>query len=138
MRTIISVSRRKLIAVSRRQIIAVSRRKIIVVSRRKIIAVSRRKLIAVSRRQIIAVSRRKIIAIYLIKEYGPYGPQGPWAHKTKMFLAGPGARGQGHDPKKAPGVRPGAGAFFGSWPWPLAPGPGKNIFVLWAQGPWGP
>ena len=22
----------------------------------------------------------------LIKEYGPYGPQGPWAHKTKMFL----------------------------------------------------
>ena len=33
-----------------------------------------------------SVSRRKIIAIYLIKEYGPYGPQGPWAHKTKMFL----------------------------------------------------
>ena len=24
--------------------------------------------------------------IILIKEYGPYGPQGPWAHKTKMFL----------------------------------------------------
>ena len=22
----------------------------------------------------------------LIKEYGPYGPQGPWAHKTKKFL----------------------------------------------------
>ena len=21
----------------------------------------------------------------LIKEYGPYGPQGPWAHKTKLF-----------------------------------------------------
>ena len=51
--------------------------------------------------------------LVLIKEYGPYGPQGPWAHKTKMFLPGPGARGQGHDPKKAPGVRPGAGAFFG-------------------------
>ena len=24
--------------------------------------------------------------LILIKEYGPYGPQGPWAHKTKMFL----------------------------------------------------
>ena len=24
--------------------------------------------------------------LLLIKEYGPYGPQGPWAHKTKMFL----------------------------------------------------
>ena len=56
--------------------------------------------------------------LVLIKEYGPYGPQGPWAHKTKMFLLssyyvviiilimmiqgqgqGPGAKG--HDPKKA-------------------------------------
>ena len=27
---------------------------------------------------------RKVVG--LIKEYGPYGPQGPWAHKTKMFL----------------------------------------------------
>ena len=64
-----------------RQIIAVSRREN-AVSRRKIIVVSRRKIIAVSRRKIIAVSRRQMIAIYLIKEYGPYGP---WAHKTKMF-----------------------------------------------------
>ena len=24
--------------------------------------------------------------LILIKEYGPHGPQGPWAHKTKMFL----------------------------------------------------
>ena len=25
-------------------------------------------------------------SLILIKEYGPYGPQGPWAHKTEMFL----------------------------------------------------
>ena len=48
----------------------------------------------------------------LIKEYGPYGPQGPWAHKTEMFLLSSyyvviiilirwsRARGQGQDPKK--------------------------------------
>ena len=61
-------------------------------------------------------------SLILIIEYGPYGPQGAWAHKTKMFLLssyyvviiilimmiqgqgqGPGARGQGQDPKKALG-----------------------------------
>ena len=70
--------------------------------------------------------------LVLVKEYGPYGPQGPWAHKTKMFLLSSCyvviiilimmIQGQGQGlrpgPKKAPGV--------------------LNIFVLWAHGPWGP
>ena len=79
----------------------------------------------------------------LIKEYGPYGPQGPWAHKTKMFLLssyyvviiilimmiqgqgqGPGAKARtqkrrwaGPGPWTAPFLGPGLG------PWPPGPGP---------------
>ena len=106
-------------------------RHIIAVSRRKVIAVSRRKVIAVSRRKIIAVSRRKLIAIYLIKEYGP---QGPWAHKTKMFLLssyyvviiilitmiqgqgqGPGAKARTQKRRWA-GPRPWTAPFLGAWP----------------------
>ena len=85
-RKTIEVDVRKRNSEFRAKINTISKRKIIAVSKRKIIAVSRRKIIAVYRRKIISVSRRQIIAIYLIKEYGPYGPQGPWAHKTKMFL----------------------------------------------------
>ena len=70
----------------------------------------------------------------LIKEYGPYGPQGPWAHKTKMFLLssyyvviiilimmiqgqgqGPGAKARTQK-RRGPGPGTGPAPFLGPWP----------------------
>ena len=72
--------------------------------------------------------------IVLIKEYGPYGPQGPWAHKTKMFLLssyyvviiilimmiqgqgqGPGAKARTQK-RRGPGPGTGPAPFLGPWP----------------------
>ncbi len=75
---------------------------------------------------------RKVVG--LIKEYGPYGPQGPWAHKTKMFLLssyyvviiilimmiqgqgqGPGAKARTQK-RRGPGPGTGPAPFLGPWP----------------------
>ena len=78
--------------------------------------------------------------LILIKEYGPYGPQGPWAHKTKMFLLSSYyvviiilimmIQGQGQGPGPGPtkdavqGLGPAQRLFWvlalapGPWPWP--------------------
>ena len=74
-------------------------------------------------------------SLILMKEYGPYGPQGPWAHKTKMFLLSsyyvviiilimmiqgqgprPGPK-KGAGPVPGPGPAPFLGHGLGPWPW---------------------
>ena len=71
----------------------------------------------------------------LIEEYGPYGPQGPWAHKTKMFLLSSYyvviiilimmIQGQGQGPGAKPRTQKRRWAGPGPWtapflgPWPL-------------------
>ena len=75
--------------------------------------------------------------LILIKEYGPYGPQGPWAHKTKMFLLSSYyvviiiliMMIQGQGPR--PGPKKGAGPVRALdprlfWVMALAPGPGSS------------